>query len=73
MKNAKMTMEDEMTEYPETECEADDGPQPMGGLFSGKGAAKGNDVVLIQIIYENLSLFWWLVKICFNKKKIKYF
>ena len=31
-------MEDEMTEYPETECENE---QPLGGLFSGKGAAKG--------------------------------
>lgn len=40
-------MEDEMTEWPETECEADDGPQPMGGLFSGKGAAKGNSDVRV--------------------------
>jgi len=45
-----MTMEDEMTEYPETECEAENGPQPMGGLFSGKGAAKGSFEILI--IYE---------------------
>ena len=50
-----MTMEDEMTEWPETECEADDGPQPMGGLFSGKGAAKGSSAARIQIIYETQS------------------
>ena len=54
-----MTMEDEMTEYPETECEADDGPQPMGGLFSGKGAAKGNSAVWMQIIHDIQSRKRW--------------
>mgnify|MGYP003341598936 CR=1 FL=1 len=48
-----MTMEDEMTEYPETECEADDGPQPMGGLFSGKGAAKGRINLIIGNYFFN--------------------
>ncbi|CBY09306.1 unnamed protein product [Oikopleura dioica] len=43
-----MTMEDEMTEYPETECEAENGPQPMGGLFSGKGAAKAQKMFLAR-------------------------